>query len=419
MVRRVALLSLHSSPLAELGGTDVGGMNVYVRRLALRLGAAGVAVDVFTRRSASGEPETVPLGRGVRLVHLDAGPARYVPKRELPLHVPEMTCAMARFAEGQRLAYDAIYGHYWVSGLVAERFRLTVAERPPLLQMFHTLAKVKERYTGAIDPADSVLRADAERRLLRRADAIVGSTEAERHELEALYGHRAREYHVIPPGVDLAVFRPLDRRRARALVGGIDERYVILYVGRFDRLKGLDTLIRAVAGLPARVRSHLQLLLVGGDRGERNQMQADRVARLARDLGIDALVEFRGRVPQRELRAYYAAADVCAIPSLHESFGITAIEAMACQIPVVASRVGGLATTIEDGVTGYLAPPGNVEAFRTRLMEALTAPDRATLVRRAGLTVQRYTWDRTATRTLRLLEELSARCCRDAAPALS
>lgn len=403
----VALLSLHSSPLAPPGATDVGGMNVYIRRVAEGLAARGVAVDVFTRRSSPDDPEIVELESGARLIHLTGGPSRPILKREVPLHIPEMTCAMVDFARRERRTYGILYAHYWVSGLVAERFRLNAGGRPPLLQMFHTLALVKRLHSGSDDPSDSALRPDAERRLVRRADVIVGGTQAEAHDIETLYGRPPGAFEVLAPGVDIDLFRPIDRHAARTYLGVSGQR-VVLYVGRFHRLKGLDVLLRAVAALPPQIQEGLRLLLVGGD-GEHGQSEVRRYRRLALDLKLDRIVDFRGRAPQEELPLYYSAADVCAIPSLHESFGMTALEAMACQVPVVASRAGGLATTIDDGSTGYLALPGNVGSFRDRLTVALTSPDGEAIGRRARVAAQRYTWDSTVSRTLRLFGDVRAR----------
>jgi D-inositol-3-phosphate glycosyltransferase len=403
--QRVALFSLHSSPIARLGGDDAGGMNLYVYRLAGELSARGLKVDIFTRRTDRLAPETVTLGSGARLVHLAAGPSRRLPKSVLPLHLPALVAAFHQFVVRERLEYDVYHSHYWLSGQAVMRYRMRAGSSVPFIHMFHTLSRVKDFYLGEPDNTDSALRFDGERCLIGRADVIVGATESEAQDISRLYGRTPNRYAVIPPGVDLDLFSPRPRDSSRRRVG-VDAGRVVLFVGRFDRLKGLDTLLYSVAQLPEGLRSDLKVLLVGGDRPRENA-QGSRYRRLATKLGIDRIVEFRGKVEQRELPWYYSAANVCAVPSAYESFGMVATEAMACQTPVLAYNVGGLATTITDGQTGMLVPAGNQAAFAARLRDSLTSDRLETLGRRARMSVQRYTWQRTADRTLELYESLA------------
>lgn len=398
MTQRVALLSLHSSPLAALGGTDVGGMNLYVRRLAEGLAASGFQADVFTRRTDPLTPEIVDLVPGARVVHLAAGPARPLAKSVLPLHVPAMVNGLAAFVDRERVRFDVIHTHYWLSGLAGLRYLAQTGQPIPLVHMFHTLSKLKELYLGQCDRNDSALRYDGERCVLGRADVIVGATEGEADEMASLYGRKPARYVVIPPGVDRDLFRPLGREASRRELG-INARQVILFVGRSDPIKGLDVLLRAVASFPHSVRSGLKVLVVGGTVGSG-------VRRTTSRLGLDSIVEFRTKVSHTELPRFYSAADVCAVPSAYESFGMVALEAMACQTPVVAFRVGGLASLIKDGSTGSLADPGRPDAYARELLAAMTSDKLESYGRRARMTAQRYTWDVTVGRTLDLYDDL-------------
>jgi D-inositol-3-phosphate glycosyltransferase len=383
-------------------------MNLYVRRLAEELAGRGIEVDVFTRRTDGETPEIRPLTRAARVIHLSAGPRRRLPKSVLPLHVPAMVAALRAFVHREGATYDVLHSHYWLSGLAAIRYRAQMENPVPVIHMFHTLIKLKEFYLGEPDREDSVLRADGERCMIGRADAIVGATEAEAQEMATLYGRRPARYTVIPPGVDLELFRPLPREESRSALG-LDGRRVVLFVGRQDQLKGLETLLRSVAALPAGVRSDTQLVVVGGH-ASRGHGAVPRTRRLVEDLGLSGLVHFRGRVAQTELPRYYSAADVCAVPSAYESFGMAALEAMACQTPVVAFRVGGLATTVLPGETGFLAQPGSVAAYTAALRAALTSGGLDALGRRARMAAQRYSWRRTTDRTIELYEQLSDEC---------
>jgi D-inositol-3-phosphate glycosyltransferase len=378
-------------------------MNLYVRRLAGELSARGWNVDVFTRRHDRGLPDSALLDGGGRIVHLAAGPLRRVPKNALPQHLPALVSAFGQFLAREGKTYDVLHSHYWLSGLAAMRYYALSGHAVPHIHMFHTLARLKERYSGAPDPSEASLRPDGERCLIGRADVIVGATDGEREDMTALYGRSPRRYEVIPPGVDLDLFYPRDTYLSRSALG-IRARRVILFVGRQDRLKGLETLLRAIRGLPDALREDLQVLVAGGPDRLGPGYVAERA--LAADLGLGDLVCFRGQIPQAELPLYYSAASVCAVPSAYESFGMVAIESMACQTPVVAFRVGGLATTIADGRTGFLAPPGNAREYTQCLGEALASADLVSMGRRARMSVQRYTWDRTADRTASLYEDL-------------
>jgi D-inositol-3-phosphate glycosyltransferase len=401
-VERVALLSVHSSPLAVPGTTDVGGMNVYVRALGEYLGSQGVRADVFTRRIDADAPEVVPLGEGHRLIHLRAGAARPLPKSVLPLHLPALVASLRAFTAREGTSYDILHSHYWLSGLAALQFR--GHERTPLVHMFHTLSRVKEFYLHAPDTGDSSGRSEGERTVLEGADLVVGATREEKELMERLYGRSPATYAVVPPGVDMDLFRPRDRTQSRRRLG-IDAEKVVLFVGRLDRIKGFDVLLRSLASMHATSPQTLKLIAVCDFQNENRAVEAP-YRRLIRELHLENLVELRGTVPQRLMPFYYSAADVCAMPSAYESFGMVAVESMACQTPVVAFAVGGLATTIKHQQTGFLVSPGSTSAFAGQLEQALYGTDLDSVGRRARMSAQRYSWTSVGERTLDLYERI-------------
>lgn len=379
-------------------------MNLYVSRLADGLAALGVHADVFTRADDARAPLITQRPSGSRIIQLSAGPARSVPKRILPLHIPAMVRALRSFLECHRTQYDVWHSHYWLSGMTAMRVRDD--PRVPIVHMFHTLSKVKQEYLGEADDRDSALREDGERCLIGAVDVVVGATDGEKQLMGRLYGRTPAWFEVIPPGVDLDHFRPHDRRDSRARLG-LGEEPVILFVGRLNRIKGLDLLLQATAHAQRRLGTGVQLVVVGGyERGKEPVPRQYR--RLVRALGIEDCVEFRGIVSQEDLPYYYSAADVCAMPSAYESFGMVALESMACETPVVAFSVGGLAETIQHGRTGFLAPPGNAPAFEAELLGALRHPDLASVGRRGRTAARRHDWTEIVERTLTVYERSSA-----------
>ncbi|MBI3967230.1 MAG: glycosyltransferase, partial [Chloroflexi bacterium] len=318
-MRRVALLSVHTSPLALPGQGEAGGMNVYIRELSTQLGQNGLAVDVFTRRTDPQQPIVTEIDDRVRLVALKAGPLEAVSKSRLFPFLPELVCNLVRFKEQHRLTYDALHTHYWLSGWVGSLLRQHWDI--PLIATFHTLAELKRQARPEEHESDQ--RLTVERRLVAAADALVATSPHERSQLVDLYGANPSKVFVIPCGVDLDRFRPLDRRASKAELGLRGHR-TLLVVGRLEPLKGIDLVIRALALLN---RPRLRLVIVGDDSS--HAPEAERLRQLAAELGVSRQVRFVGAVEQSRLPVYYAAADLCLVPSHYESFGLTALEALA------------------------------------------------------------------------------------------
>jgi len=368
---RVAVLSVHTCPLAALGGKETGGMNVYVRETARELGRMGVAVDVFTRSQNASIPRIAELGEGARVIHLPAGPQAPMPREVQHRHLAEFIEGIEahRWAEG--IDYDVLHAHYWLSGVAG----LELRERwgVPLVQMFHTLGRLKNSVAQGATDLEPDLRIAEEARVVAAAERIVASNGVERAHLVWHYGAVSERIAVIPCGVDTELFQPMSQAAAKNLLE-LPPDPMLLYVGRLEPIKGLETLLDAI-GLLARRGRRVRLVVVGGDADEpRGGHEAGLRSRI-QTLGIGDLVGFAGPQPQETLRTHYVAADVTVLPSHYESFGMVALEAMACGSPVVASRVGGLTTTVRDGVTGFLVAEGDVDALAERLETLLADPD--------------------------------------------
>jgi D-inositol-3-phosphate glycosyltransferase len=406
-MKRIGVISVHTCPLAALGGKETGGMNVYVREVARHLGRLGLEVDVFTRKQTPGVPTIVPLGWGARVVHIDAGPQRPVPPPEIVADLDAFTDGVMAFQRRSGAEYALLHGHYWLSGLVA----VDLSRRfggVPVVQMFHTLGVVKNAL--ADQPGDQVpqARVDAEAKVAALADRIVAATPLESAELAWYCGAAVERVRTIPCGVDVELFSPGSAVAARERLG-LDAEWVLLFVGRPAPIKGLEVLLQALARLKADGlgRADVRLVIVGGDRNEEGNEDRARLRALADVLGVGAWVDFKGPEPQSALPEYYRAADLCLVPSHHESFGMAALEAMACGATVVASRVGGLATTIQDGVTGVLVPPRDDVALAAAIGSLLAdGPRRRTLGRHAARWAQSFAWPTVARALVDVYEEL-------------
>jgi D-inositol-3-phosphate glycosyltransferase len=404
MVRRVAMLSVHTSPLEQPGTGDAGGMNVYLLELASRLAEQGVAVEIFTRATDAGAAEVVQYRPGVQVRHVMAGPLQGLGKEDLPGQLCAFAAGLMR-TEARRPAdwYDVIHSHYWLSGqvgwLAADRWNI------PLVHTMHTTAKVKNANLAHGDRPDPPIRIIGEEQVVAESDRLIANTHAEKRELVELYGAQDSQVAVIAPGVDLDLFRPTGNRAAdRASLGLPSDAVVLLFVGRIQPLKAPDLLLRAaahLAGTEPTLRERLVVAVVGGPSGSGLDHPED-LADLARTLGLAGLpgpdvARFHPPAPRHQLAQWYRAADIVVVPSRSESFGLVAIEAQACGTPVVAADVGGLATAVRDGETGVLVPGHDPRAWATVLGGLIADEDRrARYGQAARAHAHRFSWDATA-----------------------
>ena len=415
MIRRVAMISVHACPLAKLGGRDSGGMNVYVRELARDLGARGIEVDVFTRWREKDDPRIQPLGPNARVIHIASGPLGYWPKINVYEHLDEFTAKLVAEVEEQGRTYDVLHAHYWLSAKVART--LEQRWKIPTVQMFHTLGLVKREVMDEDIDGESDVRIEIEREAVRRSAAVVAASAIELGELRRFYKADPARVAVIPCGVDPEVFHPVRQADAREKLARDQCERLILFVGRIEQIKGIDVLLRAMALLFFRrpdLRSEVCLLVVGGalDPGD-EAPETEKILelrRLVHEHRMEANVSFVGSRDQEDLALYYAAADLCAVPSLTESFGLVALEAMACGTPVVGTRVGGLQTVITDGESGLLVPAGDYEALAEAIARVLTdARLRMHLAHGARDRAEHFTWRRVGDRMVELYERVLAR----------
>jgi D-inositol-3-phosphate glycosyltransferase len=405
------MISVHTCPLATLGGKETGGMNVYVRDLSRELGRRGIAVDCFTRSQDPLVPRiNTELGPNGRVIHVPAGPEAPYDKNQIAHHLPQFVEGVLDFAQLEGLHYDVIHSHYWLSGLAARDLRR--AWGAPIVQMFHTLGHMKNSVATSKEEWEPELRIEGETEVMALADRLVAATPLERAQMVWLYGADAKKTAVVPCGVDLDLFRPILRNEAKKVLGLPLERCVILFVGRIEPLKGIDTLLRAIALIAPDIpcwQDALSVVIIGGAPGagiEKVNAELARLERLRANLGIEELVTFQGAKDQDTLVYYYSAAEMVVVPSQYESFGMVALEAMACGTPVIASKVGGLAYSVQDGHTGFLVPHNDAEALAAKIRLLLEDDDLCQkLGRQAVQWAHRYGWPIVTDRLVRLYKE--------------
>ncbi len=411
-MRRLAVLSLHTSPLAQPGTGDGGGMNVYVRELTAALARSGVTCDVFTRAWSPDLPPVVHVEPGLRVHHVPAGPLDVLPKESLPAVVDEFTAGvldrMTAATVAGELPYTSVHANYWLSGLSGHVIK---HERNlPLVCTFHTLDRVKaESMPEEVEADMPHRRAEAEASIIDCSDAVLASCTVEADQIASLYGGEPGRIRIVPPGVDHAFFGPGHRPQARRALGLPLGGRLLLFVGRIQPLKRADVAIETLAELCERGGEPYRLVVVGGPSGPHGEKSLQGLYDEADARGVRERVHFVAPQPHELLSSYYRAADVCIVPSRSESFGLVALEAAACGTPVVASAVGGLTTLVDHGHTGYLVddpdPVAYAAAVRTVFDEPLAAERLSTA---SVLRARRYTW-RAAARTLvELHDELAA-----------
>lgn len=402
---RVAILSIHTSPLAQPGAGDGGGMNVYVRSLASALARAGLTCDVVTRADAPGLPRVVQVEPGFRVLHLPVGPPEPLGRHDLAGLVDPLAAALVDADCVDVGRYRALHANYWISGAVAHRLKHELDL--PMVATFHTLARVKA--DAGIDD-DPQQRDRVEGEVVRCADLMLASTPGEGGQLAHLYGADATRIEVVPPGVDHRVFSPggpAAKRVARAALG-LGEAPLLLFVGRIQPLKGPELAVRVLAALGDHPRA--RLLVVGGPSGPDGTRHLTEVLATARELGVAERVRVLPPQPHRALADFYRAADVCMVPSRSESFGLVALEAAACGTPVVAAAVGGLCSLVEDGLTGFLVEGRDPDAYAGPVSLLLDDPALASAMGEAAhQRSRRYAWSITAGRLRRLYADLGAR----------
>jgi D-inositol-3-phosphate glycosyltransferase len=410
-VQRLAIITVHTSPLAPMGGKKTGGMNVYIRELAYEIGKRGIMVDIYTRRTSMLDPEIDNgLGENVRVIYLDAGPISNLPPDEIFPYLSEFTARLMAFATRHDLQYDVVYSHYWLSGWVAQK--LKEAWGIPFVQMFHTLGQMKQRIVkhGFVLPDQRIA---TETEIVNWADRVIAATPAEHSQLLWLYRANRRKIDIIPPGVNIDRFQPVSDQVAKRELCFEPHHHVLLFVGRIEPLKAVDTILEAlkvVQSSDIELLQNIRFVVVGGDPDDDRDPEMNRLKALTRAFNLEEIVCFVGAKDQAELPLYYSAATAVIMPSDYESFGMVALEAMASGTPVIASEVGGLAFLIRDSETGYLVPVREPISLANRIERMIGDLGKSKeMGQRASDLAQDYAWHRIADRVLGVLDSISRR----------
>jgi D-inositol-3-phosphate glycosyltransferase len=397
----IAMISEHGDPAADIGREEAGGQNVYVRHVGEALAELGYRVDMFTRRIAPDQPEIVQHTPRCRTIRLQAGPLEAIPRDELFAWMGDFVTSFRQFQKREGQRYRLIHSHYWMSGWAA--LQLKADQKAQLVHTYHSLGAIKY---GSVDSIPQIARTRlaVERQILEQVHCVVATSPQEQHQLRALVSRRGT-VEVIPCGTDLQNFRVIPKQEARLQLGLSEAEPIILYVGRFDPRKGIETLVRACGTLQNQAR----LVIVGGsDPDKADGIERKRIEGIVEKIGLQKKTLFVGQVGHDRLPLYYAAADVCVVPSHYEPFGLVAIEAMACGTPVIASAVGGLVSTVVPDRTGLLVPPRDVSAFSTAIDQVLGDPKWAGQMGKQGsLWVgEHFNWPRVATQLDTLYKSL-------------
>jgi phosphoheptose isomerase len=408
MLKRIAMISEHASPLAMLGGVDAGGQNVYVGQLARHLGALGYEVDVLTRRDSPLLPETAEWANGVRIVHIPAGPTEFVRKEDLLPHMDEFAANTLRWCRRRR--YELLHANFWMSGLVASEVKRALGT--PFVVTFHALGRVRRAFQRTADQFPDQ-RFEIEDRIVMDADHVIAECPQEQEDLIRHYNADPSKVTIIPGGFDPGEMWPISKPLARISLGLLPDEPVILQLGRMVPRKGVDTAIRGFARLRRDYGVSARLLVVGGDSDVPDPIVTPEIGRLqaiAADEAVGDHVTFVGRRGREALKYYYGAADLFVTTPWYEPFGITPVEAMACGTPVIGANVGGIKFTVRDGETGYLVPPDDPGAIGERLAHLFEHPRLLSAFRRQAIKRANdlFTWERVAHGVAGLYEEVLA-----------
>jgi len=388
----IAMISIHSCPLGVLGSRDTGGMNVYIRELARELAKRGHAIDIYTMAHQPEHGPPINLGQNVRIIHLKTGADEDVPKVAIYDYIQRFVCGAEDFRKYNDMPYDLIHSHYWLSGLVGKQ--LQSRWHIPHAVMFHTLGAVKNSI--GIGKEEPELRIESEQEVIGSCHRIIASTAKEREYLINHYGASPDKIAVIPCGVNLDLFKPVDKEAARKELG-LDHQKVILFVGRIEPLKGLEKLLGALTYIEG--EKPPLLMIVGGDEHSRGQVHT--LQRLAKDLQIEDRVSFIGSVAQDRLPLFYSAADVCAIPSYYESFGMVALESLACGTPIVANNVGGMRYMVSQGEMGRIVKDNSPHNLASEISELFRQPEgNGQHIKTRRDTITQFSWATIASRIL-------------------
>ena len=403
--KRIALISCHGDPAAEIGKEEAGGQNVYVRQVGESLARQGWLVDMFTRCSDAEQPRVVQHSENCRTIRLVAGPQKFVPRDEISGFVPEFVQSLVRFQRQNGIQYSIVHTNYWISAWIG----MELKKLQPLVQIhtYHSLGAVKYQSMSTV-PLIASTRLEVEKAVLKTAERVVATSPQEKAHMRSLVSQQG-SIDIIPCGTDIDHFGSVSQSEGREVLGIAPDEKVILYVGRFDPRKGIETLVRAVGQSKLRDDEKLRLIIGGGSRpGQSDGQERERIESIVHELGLAHITHFPGRLSPEVLPNYYAAADVTVVPSHYEPFGLVAIEAMACGTPVVASDVGGLQFTVVPEKTGLLAPPQNEAAFAEALDRILLNPEGcAEMGRSARQWVQeKFSWEGVATQLSQLYLQL-------------
>ena len=408
---RVLMISDHADPLAEVGGGGVGGQHVYVMNMGLALAQSGVHVDVYTRWDSAAKKEVVRVHPNLRVIRVEAGIRAYVPRDDFIGLIDEFVAGVRKNIERDQLRYDVLFTHYWYSGIIG--MEVARAYRLPISHVFHSIGRARREALAIEDPTGVndrffAVRDQWEKRIAHDTTGIIATSPMERDDIVNLFGAPPGKFSVVPHGVDVELFKPRSKNVVREELGLPTDARLVLYVGRLERRKGVSTLLEAIRDLNDGPRP-VDLCVIGdglAPSAMRSDDEAARLRRISDELGIADRVHFLGARSQAETARYFAAGDVCAVPSYYEPFGLVPVEAMACGTPVVASRTGGMRHTVDDGVTGHLVQPRSVADLSAKLRAVLDNGREFYAQAARDRVLRHFRWSMTVRETKRHLSDL-------------